>query len=244
MDSARRLRFEAIEQPRAHVYVAEQLRREIALRLLDPTTPLPPERELAQLFRVSRATVQQALAQLESEGLVERRRGRGGGTFVVGQVGEAKPTEELLAGIARDRRLIEETLAFRRELEPAAAALAAEAATEADRDSILDAAARSEASETDAEFMRYDTEFHLAVARASRNRLFAEAVESARVVLHGILPALPESELWHARTHRQHAEIVDALMSQDAAGARRAMHVHVQDTDDSIRALLAALPPA
>jgi GntR family transcriptional repressor for pyruvate dehydrogenase complex len=235
------LRLEAIEQPRAHVYVAEQLRREIALRLLDPATPLPPERELAQLFRVSRATVQQALAQLEAEGLVARRRGRGGGTFVIGQPTDMPRSAELLASLARNRRQIEEMLDFRLELEPAGAGLAAAAARPADLEAIEEAARLTEAAQSDAEHMRHDTEFHLAIARASGNRLFADAVESSRVVLNDVLPALPETALWHERSDRQHRTIVAALVAGDAARARRAMLTHVRDTDASVRALLAAL---
>jgi DNA-binding GntR family transcriptional regulator len=77
-----RLRFARVEQPRAHEFVAEQLRREIALGIIQPGSRLPSERDLAQLFGVSRITVQQAVNLLESEGLVWARRGRGGGTFV------------------------------------------------------------------------------------------------------------------------------------------------------------------
>ena len=44
---------------------------------------LPPERELAETFGVSRVTLREAIKALRDAGLVESRRGRGGGTFVV-----------------------------------------------------------------------------------------------------------------------------------------------------------------
>lgn len=43
---------------------------------------LPSEREMADLLCVSRSTVRAALAQMEEAGEIERRRGRGGGTFI------------------------------------------------------------------------------------------------------------------------------------------------------------------
>ncbi|MGH7760240.1 MAG: GntR family transcriptional regulator, partial [Candidatus Dormibacteraceae bacterium] len=46
------LRFERIHQLRAHEYVAEQIRRHIALRLVKPGEALPAERELATMFGV------------------------------------------------------------------------------------------------------------------------------------------------------------------------------------------------
>jgi GntR family transcriptional regulator len=49
---------------------------------LEPGTRLPPERELARRLRVARMTVRHALDSLERRGLVARRVGRGGGTFV------------------------------------------------------------------------------------------------------------------------------------------------------------------
>ena len=43
---------------------------------------LPPEGDLAAAIGVSRMTLRQSLAALESRGLVQRKRGRAGGTFV------------------------------------------------------------------------------------------------------------------------------------------------------------------
>jgi GntR family transcriptional regulator, transcriptional repressor for pyruvate dehydrogenase complex len=239
----RSLQLEAVEQPRAHEYVAEQLRREMALRVLDPAEPLPTERDLARIFRVSRATVQRAMTLLEGEGLIQRRRGRNGGTFVVGHVTESA-SSVFIESMRRNRALIEETLAFRTEVEPAAAALAASEAADEELDAIELAAELSAAATDDAEFMRHDTSMHIAVARASHNRYFVEAVERIRIVLNDVLPALPESRMWHERTHRQHEALLVALRHRDPKGARRAMVAHISDSAASIRALLETLGPA
>ena len=79
------VRFERLEQQRAHEYVAEQIRRQIVLRLIPSGQALPTERELAASFGVGRATVQQAIRLLVKDHMVESRRGRhGGGNFVLG----------------------------------------------------------------------------------------------------------------------------------------------------------------
>ena len=54
----------------------------ITKRDLGPGERLPSERELADLFDVSRTTLREALGMLARSGYVVRRPGRGGGTFV------------------------------------------------------------------------------------------------------------------------------------------------------------------
>ena len=77
-------RFAPVTPLRAHEYVAEQIRRHITLHIVGPGQSLPTERELVEQFEVGRPTIQMALRLLEAEGLVETRRGRKGGTFVLG----------------------------------------------------------------------------------------------------------------------------------------------------------------
>jgi DNA-binding FadR family transcriptional regulator len=229
------------ERLRAHEYLAEQLRRQIALQLVQPGQALPPERELSRLFGVGRRTVREAIGLLVQDGLIESRRGRTGGNFVVrGSLAGGQPSR-LVDQLREDRSALEEALVYRLELEPAAAARAAVAASGEDLVRIRTAAQRAAGALGDAEFMERDTEFHLAIARASHNRLLAEGIERVRVLLGTALIALPASDLWHGRTNEEHAAIVVALEAGDAVAARSAMRLHVQHTERSIQALLAAL---
>ena len=234
--TAPELRFDPIEQVRAHEYVAEQIRRQLVLRLVAPGDALPPERELARMFAVGRATVQRAIAALEAEGLVERRRGRNGGTFA-----RERGLGRILVQVRENRRLIEEALAFRLETEPAAASLAARLRKSTDVARIEKACRLSAEAPSDAGFMQHDTDFHLAIARATRNRFFLKEIERLRIVLAGPLVALPDSELWHGRSNKEHEVIVRAVADGDELTARAAMRLHVEHTDRSIKALLYAL---
>jgi GntR family transcriptional regulator, transcriptional repressor for pyruvate dehydrogenase complex len=232
--------FEPIDQLRAHEYVAEQLRRQIALHLVPVGGALPSERELSAVFGVGRATVQAAIRLLEAERLVETRRGRHGGTFVIGQTDEVAK-DYLLVRLRRDRERIAEALVFRRNVDTFAARLAA---TERSADELAQielANARALDSELDAEFMASDTEFHLAIARASHNDFVYEAVEQMRLVLNDAISALPESRLWKRRTDKEHATILDALRRRQPTEAAKAMERHAASTEKSVNALLAAL---
>jgi DNA-binding FadR family transcriptional regulator len=235
------VQFDRIEQLRAYEYVAEQIRRQIMLRLVQTGQALPSVRDLAPMFRVGRATVQQAIGMLEAEGLVERRRGRTGGTFVIGPVRNPVGMRRLLGSLRKQRDAVGEALDFRLEIEPAIAARASLSRSARDLRGIRVAQKRLVAAQTDAEFLRFDTEFHMAVAGATHNRLLIESIERVRVILNDPLTALPESELWHERTNREHQAVVDAVEQGDAKAARKAMLVHVEHTDGSIRVLLAAL---
>ncbi len=228
-------------RPRAHEYVADQLRRQIALRVIGPGRSLPAERRLADIFGVARPTVQRAIAILVAEGLVEKRRGRTGGTFVRDTEPGGQALAAVLARIAANRQLISEALAYRLALEPEVVAAACRNRTAADLERIGTAARLLAASVTEAEMMAHDTRFHLAVADAAHNRFFRASSEQIRLALDDALRAIPGSDLWMDRTGREHAAIERAIRSGDEAAGRRAALNHIRQTDRSVRAVLTSL---
>lgn len=234
-------RFVPIQQLRAHEYVAEQVRRHIALRLIAPGESLPPERELAATFGVGRPTIQHALRLLEADRLVEARRGRHGGTFVSEPAENAGAMDELLARVLRDRKELEEVLAYRRVLEPRVAREAARTRRREDLTAMSRAIEGMAEASSEPEYMRHDTEFHLAVARATRNRFLLGAIEDVRLRLNDAMSLLPESDTWHRRLSGEHEAILGALKARDADGAEHAMDLHVAASELSVRALMTAI---
>src|SRR3954462_16004418 len=117
-----------LEVPPAYAVVVEHLRRAIMLGTYAPGDKLPPEREHAERLGVSRVTLREAVRVLEGEGLVEVRRGAGGGTLVrASNVARADARRQL-------RRRLDTILApqeFRLAIEPLAAARAAQHRTKA-----------------------------------------------------------------------------------------------------------------
>jgi GntR family transcriptional regulator, transcriptional repressor for pyruvate dehydrogenase complex len=236
-----RVSFGPIQQLRAHEYVAEQVRRHIALRLVAPGESLPSERELAAMFGVGRPTIQHALRLLEADHLVEARRGRRGGTFVTRPAEGTPVLDELIARLLRRRVELEELLVYRRAVEPAVARLAAKTRTEGDLEAMRETIARMAEARTEPEYMRLDTEFHLAVARATRNRHLTRAIEEIRMELNDALSLLPESETWHRRISGEHEAIFDAIEAGDPDAAGAAAELHVANSDKGVRAVLAAI---
>jgi GntR family transcriptional repressor for pyruvate dehydrogenase complex len=224
-----------------HEYVAEQLRREIALGLFRSRSSLPPERELASIFGVGIMTVHRAIRLLESEALITSRRGRGGGTFVVGGARDEAATRQLRARARRNRPAIEEALDARLELEPRVVARAARHARAQDLASLRDLLDRAAATDDDVEFTKLDARFHIGLAQAAGNRFLADALEHIRAQTYVVILLLPDTPMWRRRSQAEHERIFGAVAQGDAARAAQASARHVRHSVASARALLHSL---
>jgi GntR family transcriptional regulator, transcriptional repressor for pyruvate dehydrogenase complex len=233
--------FRRLGQRRIHESVAEQIRRHIALHLVQRGRLLPPERELAGIFGVSRATIQQAIEILEAEHLVESRRGRKGGTFVVGELDRRESERRAVDAATASRTQIEDALTYRQVIEPAAAALAAGSRSDSDLASLGQAVEGMRAADSDPTFMRWDTAFHLGVGRATHNAFFEQAAEEIRLALNPVTLLLPASTWWDESQVEEHRAIDLAIVSGDSRTAGKLMHQHVADAERAMRAVLALL---
>jgi GntR family transcriptional regulator, transcriptional repressor for pyruvate dehydrogenase complex len=235
------IRFSRLQQPKAHEYVAEQIRRHIALRLIAPGESLPSERELASMFGVGRPTIQLALKELAADRLVESRRGRRGGTFVLEPADDTVVQDELISRLLARREELEELLDYRRSVEPLISKMAARLRKRNDLTAMRTTIRNMVSAREEPDYMRFDTEFHLAVARATQNRYLVRQMEEIRLQLNDALSLLPESETWHRRISGEHESIFDAIDARDARTAEEATLVHVDNSDRSVRATLAAI---
>ena len=240
-DAATGVRFERIQQLRAHEYVAEQIRRHISLRLIKPGESLPAERELAGMFGVGRPTIQQALRMLEAAGMVESRRGRSGGTFVTRLDNDSHAADGLILRVLRSRKELEDLLQYRSLIEPAVVRVAAGSRKASDLKAMRKAIQSMTAATTEPDYMRHDTDFHIAVARATGNAVLTHAIEEIRMKLNDAMTLLPESDVWHRRISREHEALLEAIERSDADEAERVMEQHVANSEQSLRAVLAAI---
>jgi GntR family transcriptional regulator, transcriptional repressor for pyruvate dehydrogenase complex len=82
MQGAENLRLQRVRTTRVFEEICEQIRRRVASGQLKPGDKLPPERELALEFRVSRPAVREAFRSLEMSGLILLQKGVRGGAFI------------------------------------------------------------------------------------------------------------------------------------------------------------------
>jgi GntR family transcriptional regulator, galactonate operon transcriptional repressor len=204
----------------------ETLGRRIAADVYAEGDVMPTELELAASLGVSRTTARDAIKVLSGKGLV--RTARRYGTRV-------RPVEEwnlLDADVAswhepmhpRVRMMFAETTELRCILEPEAAALAAERATDRQRAIIRDAAHAMRPEEDDVQALfDADCRFHATMLDATGNRMMRQLRRIILAMLrisyeYGVL-AVDGEEI----TREGHVRVADAITARDPATARRAM---------------------
>jgi GntR family transcriptional regulator, transcriptional repressor for pyruvate dehydrogenase complex len=228
--------FSPVPVRNAFEVTVERLARAIRLGVLVGGARLPPERELADMFGVSRVTLREAIKALRAANLVESRRGRGGGTFVVAPVTSSTLRTKLLDDAARPP--INDTLDLRQIVEPGAAALAATRTLSAADRATLHRCLR-EATDCAPEARRLaDCRLHMAIAAASESTSVAAVVADVQMRLTELLRGIPVIPANIAHSDRQHAAIVAAILAGQPEVARAAMEEHIDGTAALLRGLL------
>lgn len=215
----------------------EQILQVVRLGLVPGGERLPAERELAERLGISRVTLREVLKVLQDQGLVESRRGRYGGTFVLPRTPDSVGEEELRRRIAETD--IEDVLRFREVLEVGAAGLCAtHGLTDEQARRLREAlAATQEAPLT--EYRRLDTLLHLTLAELCGSPTLTARYAAVRACVNDLLDCIPLLVRNLEHSQRQHAALVEAVLDGDADGAREMMREHCAGTAALLRGFLA-----
>ena len=204
-----------------------QILEQIMSGALKEGDKLPSENQICQTSQISRPTVREALMRLHADGLVTTR--QGSGTFV-----QRRPSDHLtrlakVSDIAGMLRCMEVRIA----LEGQAATLAALRRTSSQMDDIADRLrALDEAFATGSVPAQTDFAFHLAVANASGNTMFAELLAALNeTIQHTMTVALGITRVGSKERGRrvfdEHEAIAEAIARGDAEAAGLAMRYHL-----------------
>ncbi|WP_445399866.1 FadR/GntR family transcriptional regulator [Streptomyces sp. LE64] len=213
----------------------EQVLQVVRLGLVPEGERLPSERELSERLGVSRVTLREVLRVLTDQGLVESRRGRYGGTFVLprgGAPGEAE-LRRRVAGVD-----VEDVLRFREVLEVGAAGLCA--GRELDRIGAdrLRTALAATGDAAPADYRRRDTLFHLTLAELSGSPSLTAQYAAVRARVNDLLDCIPLLVRNLEHSQEQHNALVAAVLAGDAPGARAVMREHCEGTASLLRGFL------
>ncbi|MGW2620830.1 FadR/GntR family transcriptional regulator [Streptomyces sp. NPDC001500] len=214
----------------------EQILQVVRLGLVPGGERLPAERELAERLGISRVTLREVLKVLQEQGLVEARRGRYGGTFVLPPRTDAGGEAELRRRVARTD--IEDVLRFREVLEVGAAGLCAAHGLSGERARRLREALARTADAPLADYRRRDTLLHLTLAELCGSPSLAAQYAAVRATVNGLLDCIPLLVRNLEHSQRQHAALVEAVLDGDADGAREMMREHCAGTAALLRGFL------
>jgi len=210
--------------------LSDQVKHHLEQAILDgkfkPGDKLPPENQIAEIFKVSKVTAREALREMETEGLIEKRRGTHGGSFVA-QPG-AEKIGQVFNNFYRFGALTpEELVEFRQILEPALVALAVERRTEDDLKAIKTNIEEVEASiRQGRQNQPKAIEFHRLIADACHNRLISAVMEAMVQVFLEILSQIPFT-LEDARGDLEYnKKFYEYLLHGKKEKARKLMETH------------------
>jgi GntR family transcriptional repressor for pyruvate dehydrogenase complex len=224
--------FKALSNRRAFEQIIVQIEDAILDGRLTPGDRLPSERELADTFDVSRASVREALRVLEMFGVVVARRGSGPDAgSVVAASAESGIHSALRLHTGLLRIPTKDVVDVRALLESQAAYQAADHAQSEELERLRGTIRAMEAASTIQEYHELDTEFHVELARASGNALLPVLMEALRAVMRrDMVEAFAALRDWSAERDRlvaQHQGIVEFVEKRDSEGAAQAVREHV-----------------
>lgn len=217
----------------AYEETMQRLLQSIRLGVTAPGQRLPSERDLADMLKVSRDTVREAIATLVEAGYVVSRRGRYGGTFVREELPDTVPSDP--GASPPSEAEMDDLFTLRRVLEVGAVRVAAERElSSADRAALFSALEESAAAEQ-ADYRRLDSRLHLLIAELTGSRSLVQAVADMRTRVNRVLDSIPVLAPNLAHSTEQHTEVVSAILAGRPDAAAEAMLAHVEGSEALMR---------
>ena len=222
-----RVAYTPVQTRRAFEEVADQIRKQLSSGALKPGDRLPPERELAGQFNLSRNTVREALRALEMSGILQFRKGATGGAFVREGQSDAVVsgfTDLFTLGVITPENLIE----ARRIVGVEVTRLACQRAKGEDLDALDKNIVASEAAVAAGDTKKrveINLGFHVILARATGNLLLVILVEALNQVQGKLLEVqtpLPNNKVMLSRKR-----LMRHLRARDEEEAGREMQLHL-----------------
>ncbi|MFB0840547.1 FadR/GntR family transcriptional regulator [Paenibacillus oleatilyticus] len=222
-------------QKKNYEIITDELRRIIEAGLIKPGEKLDTIDQLAAQYRVGRSTVREALSHLKALGLVESR--QGGGTYV------KKPGLEPLAvleSLQNSNAELSQVLQARKILEVGAAELAAKHRTAEDVEELGKIIGQMRDAVGNEEISRiYDTNFHLAIAKASGNAILETMMTHISAAM--FLTIKDSRKLWLysgkdtvGKLFGEHMKLFEAIRDRDSKLAAVTMAKHHTQVENAL----------
>ncbi|MGN7479250.1 FadR/GntR family transcriptional regulator [Solibacillus silvestris] len=211
--------------------IFEKIQREIASGHLKIGDKLPPERELAVQYSVSRTSIREALRLLELSSVIEIR--QGDGTFIK-NISVPHLQDQLSDVLIKtDKAILYEMLELRLILESECAALAALRATGHDLEKIAHTVEAMNIAHDDEEAgLQADLAFHMAIAQSTNNSVLVQLIASFEPHMRNTIEVTRKHRLSSneniTRTLDEHKAIYIAISRGESEKAKLLMEEHIR----------------
>lgn len=218
--------------------IVQELGTSIVSGAYSPDGKFPIEAELCEKFRASRSVLREAVKMLTAKGLVGARPRQG--TWVEPESNWNFLDPDVLEWLLErklDIELLEEFTQIRLAIEPMAASLAAERASNTDLIRIQNSLARMQAAELgDDDPHESDIAFHVAILVASRNRLIGQLQELIGTALRFSIRLTNRFKGVSFASVEDHKAVADAIAKRKPKVAAKAMTVIINEAMELIQA--------
>ena len=225
------MQFEKIQNngPKVPELVMDSLLKAMEAGTIRVGEELPPERDLAEALGISRNSLRECLAIMSFMGIVENRGNR---KILVKNADRFRKARSLI-DLSYSQDTFEDFMEFRRTNEREIARLACIRATEEDLERLRNSVEWLEADATDFEA---DVDFHVNLAYASHNTIFAAMLNYVNSLILELRMRFFEREEYHGKTAEAHRRIYEAVKARDEELAVYEMGRHlkiIENYDDS-----------
>lgn len=222
-----------VRRRRMHEDLVDMLAQDIREGVFKVGEALPSERNLMQEFNVSRLTVREATAALESAGLIETRPGSRARVRAPGPEFLLEMLSQAATFYLQQPGGLQTFTEVRQLVETGIVRLAAARATPAQIEELRERLERNHATIDDTEaFGRTDIEFHSAIAAIADNPIinaFFVAVDNwLREVRNTTLRVKGQTDT----AFKAHRAIFEAIEARDPGRAAEAMRAHLQQLEE------------
>lgn len=219
-------------QKRTYEEITSRLHTLVENDGLKPGDRLPPERQLAIMFGVSRNSVREAIKSLEQHGMLVSK--PGAGTFIAAS-GKGNLASALEDAFARERHRLDDIFELRLLLEPQIAHLAAQRVSQSELEEMQNLVREYEKNMHEGLPVFFlDQAFHDAIASATGNQSIMLLMEQMHDLLGESRDDALQSPARSANSLHDHIKILSALSDHDPDRARNAMSDHLTHTREIV----------
>lgn len=226
--------FQAIDIKKKSNYVAEQIINAVKAGEYRSGDKLPSEREIAELMRVSRNSVREALSALQIAGLICSK--AGDGTYISNKATIGINKEQILRLVEEGVDLLEIWKA-REQIETLIINLAVNRGTmeDIDRTRKIVGGMREAVDTRDYDkYLATNLDFHLSIAEAAANLPLKRALDSLLKVTQQLSGILGDVELGYVKEHIErsfaiHEEIFNIIEAHDEKGVNSLVEAHFEE---------------